>query len=118
MSTSGPATGRLVPVWVAMSIPLFILAIWPVQHVVLPAMAGVAPLWCATVLILDTFTAVLLVSRYRSVGDLRLAILATAYATSAAAVVLLMFSLPGVVFAEPTFATTGGAPGCTWPRKM
>jgi signal transduction histidine kinase len=97
-----------------MSIPLFILAIWPVQHVVLPAMAGVAPLWCATVLILDTFTAVLLVSRYRSVGDLRLAILATAYATSAAAVVLLMFSLPGVISAEPTFATTGGAPGWIW----
>ncbi|HRD61609.1 MAG TPA: MASE4 domain-containing protein [Nocardioides sp.] len=114
MIPHGRTQGRLVPVWVALSIPLCILAIWPVQHVVLPTMAGVAPLWCATVLVLDTITAALLISRHRSVGDLRLLILATAYATSAAAVILLMFSLPGVFSTEPTFANTGGAPGWIW----
>jgi len=114
MSLSGPIAGRLVPVWIAMSVPLCILAIWPIQHVVLPAMAGVAPMWCATVLLLDMLTAAVLVSRYRSGVDLRLLILGTAYASSAAIVMLIMFSAPGVIFTDPTFASQGGAPGWLW----
>ncbi len=93
------------PLVIAATIPLVILIVLPWRGQELANIPGFSPIWLSLLIGCDLLTVLLLFSQYRAGGSPRLLALSWAYLWSAGAAIQIAVAVPGIVVADPSFAS-------------